>query len=97
MSSNLKKIKKKFFNERIKSLVIIQSMLFISLLCFVIYGLVSNLKGNEIYDGVGFTIIALITMLRSLEYFILKKKENAIWYLIFAIISFYLGIDYLQR
>jgi len=95
MSTYLKKMMKKLFKDRIKSLVIVQTMLAIPLLSLLIYVFATNNKGNDLYDGVGFIIIALIILLRSLEYIILKNKEYAFWYLIFAMVSFYFGIDYL--
>ncbi|WP_088072778.1 hypothetical protein [Gottfriedia luciferensis] len=97
MSSLSTKFKEKLFKDRIVPLVIFQCILCIPILGILIYAFTTNFKRNDLYDGIAITIVSVILILRSIEHFLLKKKDYFYYYLIFAIGAFLLGLDNILR
>ena len=88
----MSQLKNRLFKDRIKQIVIIQSILTIPMMMYVVYSFTSD-NTNHIYEGLFHISLAAIFFSNVIEEKILKKKESNFDLLkLSAIIFFIIGI-----
>ncbi|WP_129692046.1 hypothetical protein [Gottfriedia acidiceleris] len=93
MITIMSQLKNRIFKDRIKQIVIIQTILMIPMMMYVVYSFTSD-NTNHIYEGLFHISLAAIFFSNVIEEKILKKKEsNALnLWLMCAIMFFIIGI-----
>ena len=89
----MSQLKNRLFKDRIKQIVIIQTILTIPMMMYVVYSFMSD-NTNHIYEGLFHISLAAILFSNAIEEKILKKKESNelnLW-LMGAIMFFIIGI-----
>ena len=87
----MSQLKNRLFKDRIKQIVIIQSILLIPMLIFLVYSFLSE-SNNHVYSGLFYILAALINYLGWFEDKILKKNNPNNFSIWLAIMFFIIGI-----
>lgn len=81
----------RFFEERIKLIVIIQLILVIPVVTYAVYTWSSDI--NRLHEGIFYLMVAFVHFLNVIENIILRKKGTSIIWLIPTVLFVIIGID----
>jgi hypothetical protein len=96
MSSILHKIGNRIFKNRIKSIVIMHSILLILFCIFSFFALKDNNIVNHFYNGLGQISLAAIWGLLGIENLLLKRKIFSLCFFVLAFMFIYVAIQSLH-